>query len=92
MSIYQTSVIIDESKQVILSDLPFPVGQKLQVMIIAADGDDVGDENAQIDVVMAQYRQEGKLRPFGLCAGEFVVPDDFNEPLPDEIVDLFYPE
>ncbi|HIK10137.1 MAG TPA: type II toxin-antitoxin system Phd/YefM family antitoxin [Oscillatoriaceae cyanobacterium M33_DOE_052] len=92
MSIYQTSVIIDESKQVILSDLPFPVGQKLQVMIIAADGDVTGDENAQIDVVIAQYRQEGKLRPFGLCAGEFVVPDDFNEPLPDEIVDLFYPE
>lgn len=28
-------------------------------------------------------------RPFGLCAGEFVVPDDFDAPLPDEIVDLF---
>ncbi len=22
-------------------------------------------------------------RPFGLCAGEFTVPDDFDEPLPD---------
>jgi antitoxin (DNA-binding transcriptional repressor) of toxin-antitoxin stability system len=22
-----------------------------------------------------------KLRPFGLCAGEFVVPDDFDDPL-----------
>ena len=22
-----------------------------------------------------------KLRPFGLCAGEFVVPDDFDAPL-----------
>ncbi|OKH17502.1 DUF2281 domain-containing protein [[Limnothrix rosea] IAM M-220] len=21
-----------------------------------------------------------KLRPFGLCEGEFIVPDDFNEP------------
>lgn len=29
-------------------------------------------------------------RPIGLCEGEFVVPDDFNDPLPDEIVDLFY--
>ncbi len=28
-------------------------------------------------------------RPFGLCAGEFVVPDDFDEPLPDEILTLF---
>lgn len=25
-------------------------------------------------------------RPFGLCAGEFTVPDDFNEPLPEEIL------
>jgi antitoxin (DNA-binding transcriptional repressor) of toxin-antitoxin stability system len=22
------------------------------------------------------------LRPFGLCAGEFAVPDDFDAPLP----------
>jgi antitoxin (DNA-binding transcriptional repressor) of toxin-antitoxin stability system len=28
-------------------------------------------------------------RPFGLCAGEFVVPDDFNEPLPSDILDSF---
>ena len=29
----------------------------------------------------------GKLpRPFGLCAGEFQVPDDFDTPLPDEII------
>jgi prevent-host-death family protein len=29
------------------------------------------------------------LRPFGLCAGEFVVPDDFDAPLPDDILDEF---
>lgn len=27
---------------------------------------------------------------FGSAKGEFVVPDDFNEPLPKEIEDLFY--
>ena len=27
------------------------------------------------------------LRPAGLAAGEFVVPDDFDEPLPDELLD-----
>lgn len=26
------------------------------------------------------------LRPAGLCAGEFTVPDDFDEPLPDEVL------
>ena len=36
-----------------------------------------------------QQKQEIKQRPFGLCKGDFVVPDDFNEPLPDEILDLF---
>lgn len=29
------------------------------------------------------------LRPYGLCAGEFRVPDDFDEPLPEEIIRQF---
>ncbi|MGL4497520.1 MAG: type II toxin-antitoxin system Phd/YefM family antitoxin [Planktothrix sp.] len=28
-------------------------------------------------------------RPIGLCEGEFVVPDNFNDPLPEEIIKLF---
>jgi prevent-host-death family protein len=28
-------------------------------------------------------------RPFGLCAGEFTVPDDFDDPLPEEILQGF---
>lgn len=28
-------------------------------------------------------------RPIGLCEGEFVVPDDFNDPLPEEWLALF---
>ncbi len=28
-------------------------------------------------------------RPFGLCAGEFIVPDDFDEPLPENIISEF---
>ncbi|BCX10676.1 MAG: hypothetical protein KatS3mg066_4535 [Fischerella sp.] len=30
-----------------------------------------------------------QLRPFGLCAGEFTVPDDFDAPLPEEILNAF---
>ncbi len=30
-----------------------------------------------------------KSRPFGLCKGEFVVPDDFDMPLPEDIIDSF---
>lgn len=29
------------------------------------------------------------LRPYALCAEEFTVPDDFDEPLPEEIIKLF---
>ncbi len=29
------------------------------------------------------------LRPVGLCAGEFDVPEDFDAPLPDDIVQEF---
>ena len=30
-----------------------------------------------------------KQRPFGLCAGEFIVPEDFDAPLPEEILNAF---
>ncbi len=30
-----------------------------------------------------------KYRPFGLCAGEFTVPDDFDDPLPENIIQEF---
>lgn len=28
-------------------------------------------------------------RPFGLCKGEFLVPDDFDDPLPEKILGEF---
>ena len=30
-----------------------------------------------------------QLRPFGLCTGEFTVPDDFDDPLPEDILNAF---
>lgn len=30
-----------------------------------------------------------QLRPFGMCAGEFTVPDDFDAPLPANIMSAF---
>lgn len=30
-----------------------------------------------------------QLRPFGLCAGEFTVPDNFDDPLPEDILSGF---
>lgn len=31
----------------------------------------------------------GEPRPFGLCAGAFIVPDDFDAPLPEDILQDF---
>jgi antitoxin (DNA-binding transcriptional repressor) of toxin-antitoxin stability system len=28
-------------------------------------------------------------RPFGLCAGEFAVPGDFDQPLPESVLEEF---
>ncbi|NEP61283.1 MAG: type II toxin-antitoxin system Phd/YefM family antitoxin [Symploca sp. SIO2G7] len=30
-----------------------------------------------------------QLRPFGLCAGEFTVPEDFDAPLPEDLLNSF---
>lgn len=30
-----------------------------------------------------------QLRPFGLCAGEFTVTNDFDAPLPEDILSAF---
>ncbi len=30
--------------------------------------------------------KQKELRPFALCAGEFTVPPDFNDPLPEHIL------
>jgi len=45
----------------------------------------VRDERAvaEIKPVPAATRQP---RPFGLCAGEFTVPDDFDQPLPEDVL------
>ncbi len=40
--------------------------------------------------VLSQRQQLAPgLRPFGLCAGEFVVPQDFDAPLPEAELRLF---
>jgi len=45
------------------------------------------------DVAIAKIQpvsRTGELpRPFGLASGEFIVPEDFDQSLPEEIVKLF---
>ena len=48
----------------------------------------VRDEQAvaEIKPVLTQVRQP---RPYGLCAGQFTVPGDFDHPLPESILQEF---
>jgi len=41
------------------------------------------------EVRPAGPRPRSKPRPFGLCRKEFDVPDDFDAPLSDDLVDAF---
>jgi antitoxin (DNA-binding transcriptional repressor) of toxin-antitoxin stability system len=45
-----------------------------------------GQPVAEIKPVASGTKQ---LRPFGLCAGEFTVPPDFDAPLPEDILKAF---
>ena len=41
-----------------------------------------------VTVLDAREKRKGR-RPSGLAKGDFVVPDDFDDPLPDEILAEF---
>lgn len=43
---------------------------------------------AEIQPVVAPAPRTG-LRPYGLVAGQFCLPDDFNAPLPEEVLREF---
>ncbi|MBI4861426.1 MAG: type II toxin-antitoxin system Phd/YefM family antitoxin [Candidatus Riflebacteria bacterium] len=53
----------------------------------AAAGEDVVIARAGTPVArLTHLRRPGRKRRLGLPDGRFQIPDDFNEPLPDEIV------
>ena len=48
----------------------------------------LGDKRQAL-VTILEDEPTKKLRPFGLCKGEFSVPDDFDAPLSDDLLDDF---
>jgi hypothetical protein len=45
-----------------------------------------------VEAILAKRRSpqpDSQRRPFVLCAGSFTVPDDFDTPLPDEMIAAF---
>jgi hypothetical protein len=65
----------------ILDDLPEPS--------LAAVAEFVDFLRAKAIAAPAVSPSPKEPRPYGLCAGEFTTPDDFDAPLPDEFLDAF---
>lgn len=78
-----STITVDELERTGISWLQrIAAGETLLVMR-------AGEPVAEIKPVAATEAILGQLRPYGLAAGEFVVPDDFDDPLPDDLLDAF---
>jgi prevent-host-death family protein len=51
---------------------------------------DKGEPVAKLVPMPATTKKKRRKFKFGSAKGEFTVPDDFNDPLPKEIEDLFW--
>ena len=78
--VHTTRVSLDEVKQNLSTYLQR--AQAGEIFVVTKAGKPVAEIRP---VATAQQYQ----RPFGLAAGQFTVPDDFDAPLPDQIVREF---
>lgn len=76
---------------------------KLVSMVHVSDEEMVRDAQSYLDLVkngevvvvtqadqpIAELKPVKQLRPIGLAEGQFVVPKDFDDPIPDDILDSF---
>lgn len=75
-----TTVSVEEIKQDILSWLQkVETGEKIVIL----------KANKPIAEIIPFSTKSSGLRPMGLCKGEFSVPDDFDDPLPEEVIQQF---
>lgn len=75
-----TTISIDEIQRNLMAYLEqVKAGETLLIL-------ENGEPVAEIKPVV---HNGAALRPYALCAGEFRVPDDFDAPLPDEIIEQF---
>lgn len=71
-----------QEAQATLPDLMRRVAQGEQIVIVREDG-----ESFHLVPEPAPTREP---RPLGTAKGDFVYPDDFNDPLPDDLLNEFY--
>ncbi len=47
------------------------------------------NKSVEVFITILEDAKNKELRPFGLSKGDFVVPEDFDSPLPEEILASF---
>ena len=76
------------------SSLNLSLLQKWQYL--SENGQELDPENPLTEAEIIQIRQLlhslNQSCPVGLAQGEFTVPDNFNDPLPDDVLVSFYPQ
>jgi hypothetical protein len=43
----------------------------------------------EVFITVLDEPKDNNLRPFGLAEGQFIVPDDFDAPLPEDVLSSF---
>jgi hypothetical protein len=46
--------------------------------------------NDEIEIIRQIFIRHNQTRPLGVAKGQLIIPDTFDSPLPDEILNLFY--
>jgi len=75
-------------KQVTVSEL---IGNPADVLSVVRSGEEVAvlENGHQVATILPQTNNLAEARPFGLAKRTFVVPADFNAPLPEETLQEF---
>lgn len=80
--------LIKKARFVVDSD-----GRRTAVLLDRASWEELltllGNANPQEQTKAGSDLCDVPSRPFGLCAGEFTVPDDFDDPLPEQVLREF---
>jgi Nucleotide modification associated domain 3 len=72
---------VSRGQEFVLDGAKHPAARQYLLDLIKSAGRDFGN---------CSHQPHAQRRTFGSAKGEFTVPDDFNDPLPKEIEDLFY--
>jgi hypothetical protein len=76
----ELEVVFDGNALQLETPLNIVTGTRLRIVVESI----LADEKQSKSIQTTKF-----LRPIGLCAGEFVVPDDFDAPLPEDILSAF---